>query len=85
MRINTFAQTLNKNVRIFTHSNDVQNMIYYPSDWEKRWYDFANSVKSYRKEGRNIHDDAEDVLTGIIEKIGGSNPIPEDVIFNSFS
>lgn len=85
MRINTFTQTLNKNVRIFTHSNDVQNMIYYPSDWEKRWYDFANSVKSYRKEGRNIHDDAEDVLTGIIEKIGGVNPIPEDVIFNSFS
>jgi len=64
----TFTQTQNKNVRIFTHSNDVNNMIVFPEDWERRWPDFARTVISYRKEGRNAHDDAPDVLTGIFEK-----------------
>ena len=64
----TFTQTQNKNVRIFTHSNDVNNMILFPDDWQRRWPDFARAVTSYRKEGRNAHDDAPDVLTGIFEK-----------------
>ena len=51
-------------------------MVIFPSDWERRWPEFAASVKSYRKEGNNMHDDAEDVLTGIIERgslIGGAS------------
>ena len=65
-----FTQTKNKNVRIFTHSNDVNNMIYFPTDWERRWPEFARALKSYRKEGRNAHDDAPDALTGTFEKRG---------------
>ncbi len=67
-----FTQTHNKNVRIFTHSNDVCNMTYFPKDWESRWSEFARALKSYRKEGRNAHDDAPDALTGTFEKRGQS-------------
>lgn len=65
-----FTQTKNKNVRIFTHSNDVNNITYFPTDWERRWPEFARAIKSYRKEGRNAHDDAPDALTGTFEKRG---------------
>ncbi len=67
MRFITFSQGLNKNVRIFSHSSEVQNLIFFPSDWEHRWPQFARSVKGYRKVGKNSHDDAPDVLTGMVE------------------
>lgn len=67
MRFTSFFQGLNKNVRIFSHSAEVQNLIYFPSDWETRWPQFAQAVKGYRKVGRNAHDDAPDVLTGMVE------------------
>lgn len=63
-----FTQTKNKAVRIFSRSAEVNNMIIFPTGWERRWPEFASSVKSYRKEGMNAHDDAEDVLTAIIER-----------------
>lgn len=66
-RINWFTQSQNKQVRIFSHSNEVQNLIIFPSDWETRWPEFANAVKGYLKTGQNAHDDAPDVLTGIVE------------------
>ena len=68
---NPFTQTDNKRVRIFTRSNEVQNLIYFPTGWEHRWPEFASHIKSYRKQQEfNSYDDAEDVLTGIIEKRG---------------
>ena len=67
MSFTTFHQGLNKNVRIFTHSAAVQNLIYFPSDWEKRWPQFAQAIKGYRKVGSNGHDDGPDVLTGMVE------------------
>ena len=63
-----FTQTANKDVRIFTRANEVNNMLYFPSDWERRWPEFARDLKAYRKEGRNAHDDAPDAVTGVIEK-----------------
>ena len=40
-----------------------------PLDWEVRWMQFAKDVKSFKKLFKaNKHDDAPDVLTGIIEK-----------------
>lgn len=75
MQFVTFSQGLNKFVRIFTHSAEVQNLIFFPSDWEKRWPQFASALKSYRKKGQNAHDDAPDVLTGMVENFrkGESN------------
>lgn len=44
-------------------------MVYMPRGWEVLFPAFANAVKAYRKEGRNLHDDAPDALTGLIESI----------------
>lgn len=71
--ISWFTQSLNKQVRIFTHSAEVCNMIHFPSGWQTRWPQFASAVLSFRKEGRNIHDDAPDVLTGMVESITRTN------------
>lgn len=72
MSFRSFHQGDNKQVRIFSHSAEVQNLIYYPEDWEMRWPEFANALKSYRKEGINTHDDVPDVLTGMVEYFGRS-------------
>lgn len=64
---NSFTQTGSKTVRIFSHSASVQNTIFYPEDWKRRWPQYYNAMKSFRKEGRNAHDDAPDATTGIIE------------------
>lgn len=67
-KVSWFSQTQNKQVRIFTHSADVQNLIYFPMGWRKMWPDFANAITNYLKTGQNAHDDAPDTLTGIVEK-----------------
>lgn len=66
-RFEWFHQSENKEVRIFTKAAEVQNMIYYPVDWETRWPEFARAVKNYMAMGKNAHDDAPDCLTSIIE------------------
>ena len=65
----TFTQHDNKHIRIFSHSADVQNMVYYPSNWERMFPDFAKDVKGFLNEGTNSHDDAPDVLTGMVEAL----------------
>ena len=65
--VSWYHQSDNKQARIFTNAAEVQNMIHYPQDWEKRWPAFAKHVKSYMAVGKNLHDDAEDTLTMIIE------------------
>lgn len=67
MSFTWFFQGANKQSRIFTRSAEVQNLIFFPEGWELRWPQFANAVKSYRKEGNNLHDDAPDALTGMCE------------------
>ena len=62
------SQTRNKQARINTHSNDVQNMTYFPVGWEKKWPKFHNALTGYKKEGGNLHDDAPDCLTGTYEQ-----------------
>lgn len=62
-----FQQTKNKQTRIFTASNEVCNMTYFPADWKKRWPQFAHDIIFYRKEGGNLHDDGPDAITGTYE------------------
>ena len=64
----TFTQSANKQVRIFSHSNEVQNICWMPRGWKSMWSSFANAILSYQKTGRNAHDDAPDALTGTVEK-----------------
>ena len=66
-KIQWFHQTLNKDVRIFTHSAAVQNLTFMPEGWIKLFPAFASSLLGYSKVGRNQHDDAEDTLTGTVE------------------
>lgn len=69
-KIKWFSQNDNKAVRIFNKSADVQNLTYFPSDWKTRWPEFSRHLLSYRKEGGNANDDAEDTLTGTVEMRG---------------
>ena len=71
-----FTQMKNKAVRIFSRAPEVNNLLIFPEDWERRWPEFASHIKSYRKEGQNAHDDAGDACTGVIERgtlVGGDS------------
>lgn len=79
-KIEWFHQGDNKEVRIFTKSADVTNMIYFPVGWESRWPKFYKSVKNFKAAGKNTHDDAEDCLTGMTEDFGeGFNLVTEGI------
>lgn len=67
MRFTTYAQTKNKDVRIFTNSDEVNNLILFPEGWERRWPAFSAEVTGRMKEGHARHDDGCDVLTSINE------------------
>lgn len=63
-----FAQTANKQVRIFTRSAEAQNIVYMPRGWRHAFPAFASALLGYMKTGHNAHDDAPDALTGTVEK-----------------
>lgn len=70
-RVVTFTQSANKVSRIFTRAAEVQNLVFFPSGWDRMWHQFYDAVTKYRKEGGNAHDDAPDALTGMCEKFTG--------------
>lgn len=67
-KIKWFHQGENKAVRIFSHSAAVQNITLFPKGWDKMWPKFYKDVTTYMKVGNNEHDDAPDVLTGMVER-----------------
>lgn len=69
--IKWFHQARNKEARIISTAYEVQQRIYYPTDWETRWRAFSEAVKEYQREGKNEHDDASDTLSMVIESIDG--------------
>lgn len=66
--VHWFHQSKNKEARIKSESSTVQNTVVYPEDWPVRWPEFYDSMTSYMAQGKNEHDDAEDAITGIVEK-----------------
>ena len=66
-----FTQSKNKESRILSNSASVQNNVYFPVNWQDKWPEFALAINSYQREGKNLHDDAPDALTGVYE-----NPKP---------
>lgn len=68
-----FHQSQNKKARILSNSTGVMNNMLFPVDWEERWPEFAEALRTYQKEGKNAHDDAPDCLTGCYE-----NPKPKE-------
>lgn len=81
----TFTQSKNKMIRIFTRSNEVNNKLVFPADWEQRWPEFSHDLRFYRKEGYSAHDDAPDACTGIIEKCEEwMNNVPDGQLLKDF-
>ena len=70
-RINTVAQTKNKESRILTSSGWVEEHVYMPLNWRRKYPEFANQVLKYQRKGKNAHDDALDVLASIYEHVCG--------------
>ena len=67
--IKWFTQTKNKIARILSNSTYCMEHIYCPEGWENRWSEFAESLLTYQRTGKNAHDDSADCLTGIAEDI----------------
>lgn len=67
--IRTFHQSKNKQTRILTQSSWVMEHIYFPKGWHNIWSEFHTSLVNYQREGKNLHDDAEDAITGVAETV----------------
>ena len=65
---NAFAQTKNKESRIYSNSTWVMEHIYFPENWADRFPEYYKAMNTYQKEGKNAHDDAPDATTGVCEK-----------------
>ena len=76
--IRWFAQTKNKQARIYSNSAWVMQHVYYPEDWKNRWPEYHNAMIKYQREGKNKHDDAPDATTGVAEKIGAGDAFSFD-------
>ncbi|MDR2652252.1 MAG: phage terminase large subunit [Prevotellaceae bacterium] len=63
-----FYQSKNKEVRIYSNSAAVNNLTYFPKNWERLYPAFYAAVTRYMKIGKNAHDDAPDALTGTVEE-----------------
>lgn len=74
VNIRWFHQSGNKEARIVTNAANVKQKIVFPDDWHIRWPEFYLAViKFKRKFNANEHDDAPDVLTGIVEMMEQDN------------
>lgn len=76
-----FHQQDNKQVRIFSHSAEVQNLTYMPEGWKRMFPDFATAILGYLKAGQNAHDDAPDALTGTVERRKKGSSVDVAAIF----
>ena len=68
--IDLFTQSRNKKARILSSSTWVQNNVKFPVGWEINYAEFHGDLMAYQKEGRMKHDDAEDALAGLYDKVG---------------
>ena len=66
-----FHQSQNKEARIFSNSASIMANVYYPENWTDKFPEFAEAMMRYQREGKNLHDDAPDAITGVYE-----NPKP---------
>ena len=63
-----FHQSGNKEAHILAASASVQNCIRFPKGWKILFPEFYRDVTTSSRMGKRKHDDAEDLLSGIIEK-----------------
>ena len=63
-----FHQGENKMARILSNATSVQNCIFFPLGWQYRWPRFYADVSRIPRQAKWLHDDAQDALTGVVEK-----------------
>jgi len=63
-----FHQGENKLARILSQATNVTNSILFPTNWKTMWPDFSRDVLNISRMSKWVHDDAQDFLTGIVEK-----------------
>lgn len=68
-----FHQSQNKQSRILTNVTWIMEHVYFPDGWRNKWPELYQSLATYQREGKNAHDDAQDALTGIAEKMNDNN------------
>jgi len=66
--IRDFSQTVNKESRILTNATSVCNTLLFPEEWATLYPVFYRDVTRAGRQGKWVHDDAFDMLSGIIEK-----------------
>lgn len=71
--IDLFYQSKNKKARILGASTWVQQNVFFPVGWEVNMAELYQDLYRYQKEGTMKHDDAEDALSGIYDKLGRGN------------
>lgn len=64
-----FHQSQNKQARILSNASWVMEHIYFPVNWADRWPGYFQAMNEYQREGKNLHDDAQDTTTGVCEII----------------
>lgn len=73
--IRPFHQSKNKQARIFSNATWIMEHIYFPQNWHNKYPEFYKAITSYQREGKNLHDDAPDALTGVAEKVNVLQPV----------
>lgn len=67
-------QRANKEARILTNSGYIQQNVFFPAGWGRRWPELYRALTGYNRRTRNAHDDAPDALTGLAECAQGKLP-----------
>lgn len=67
--IKTYTQKANKEARILASASWVCNHIFFPPNWKNKYKEAYKSLSTFQKKGKNVHDDLEDVLAGIYERV----------------
>lgn len=75
VNITWFHQTENKMARILTGATFIQNHVYFPEKWDKKFPEFYKAVMGFTKEGKNKHDDAVEALVEWGKMITGDGSI----------
>ena len=69
--ITWFHQSKNKKSRILVNASNVMEQVIMPGNWKKKYEDYYQAMRTYQRKGKNLHDDAPDGTTGLVEFING--------------
>jgi predicted phage terminase large subunit-like protein len=72
-QVEWFHQGENKMARILSNATSVTNCLRFPSGWQEVFPQVYRELVLASRTRKMVHDDIEDCLTGVIEKILGNN------------